>query len=262
MSNLSSSNPHLVTTLASSLSSPSSSPTEINSALSCFTSYLLASQLSSSDLNQLYPFLLSHLSNPQTSILACSAIEELVERSSGVSLSSGSQLRFITRKKVDELVVGWAASEYVISIVRNASQEEEADEEAMAVMRLLCALTEYFISFLFSDAPSTQAGLSLLSPETSVILNLILSITFFPGHSSESYNINEMTSGVWMGLQEESSDIGLVSGEGEGREGKIGREREWEIVKGIFGVLADGLRRRAQWPTIEVTREWTKGTLD
>ena len=264
MSTLSSSTPMIVSSLSSALSSPATPARELNAALGCFTSFLLAGQFAHPELTTLYPLLLPHLSNAETVINACSAVEELVERSSGLSGSVGVT-RFIGRQKTEELVVGWATSDWVRNVVAEAVESEEADDEALAVMKLVCAITEHFISFLFSPAPKAAASLgqpahlTLSSPPTIALLHLILSITHFPGHSQEVYNINELTSGVWMALQEESSDVGLVSGEGEGREGRDGHEHEWEVVKGVFGALAEGLRKRAERPTKGIVATWPKG---
>lgn len=266
MSTLSSSTPMIVSTLSSSLSSSSSPSRELNSALSCFTSFLLAGQFAHTELTTLYPLLLSHLSNSETTIAACAAVEELVERSSGLSGAVGVT-RFVGRQKTEELVVGWATSEWVQGVVRDAVEAEDADDEALAVMKLVCAITEHLISFLFSSTPAAAVAagqpppLALSSPPTIALFHLILAITHFPGHTTESYNINEMTSGVWMALQEESSDVGLVSGDGEGREGRDGREHEWEVIKAVFSALAEGLRRRAERPKKEVVKTWPKGEL-
>lgn len=175
--------------------------------------------------------------------------------------------RFVGRQKTEELVVGWATSEWVQGVVRDAVEAEDADDEALAVMKLVCAITEHLISFLFSSTPAAAVAagqpppLALSSPPTIALFHLILAITHFPGHTTESYNINEMTSGVWMALQEESSDVGLVSGDGEGREGRDGREHEWEVIKAVFSALAEGLRRRAERPKKEVVKTWPKGEL-
>lgn len=261
MSNLNSLTPHLVSTISSSLS-PTSPSSEINSALSCFTSYLLANQIPTQDLTTLYPLILIHLSNSQTSTKACSALEEVIERSSGVSSTGGIQ-RFVTRRKVEELITEWVVSDWVKKIVAGAVRDGDADEEAMGVMRLLCAIAEYFMGFLFDQTSSSQTGsvLKIDSPATIKFFQLLLPITFFPGHESESYNINEMTVGVWMSLQEEASDIGLVSGDGEGREGRIGREGEWAVIREIFSSLANGLRERSQWPSKGIIEDWPEGEL-
>lgn len=257
----------IVSTLSSSLSAPTSPSRELNSALTCFTAFLLGGQFAHTELTTLYPLLLPHLSNSETTIAACSAVEELVERSSGLAGAVGVT-RFVGRQKTEELVVGWATSEWVQGVIRDAVEGEDADDEALAVMKLVCAVTEHFISFLFSPPPTSSAAaavrppsLTLSSPPTIALFHLILAITHFPGHTQETYNINEMTSGVWMALQEESSDVGLVSGKGDGREGREGHEHEWEVIKGVFGALAEGLRRRAERPRQEVVRSWPKGEL-
>lgn len=262
MAKLASSTPHLVSTLSSSLASPTASSSEINSALSCFTSYLLSGQFSHTELTTLYPLLLRHLSNSETTIAACTAVEEIVERSSGAS-SSGGAVRFIGRAKVDELVRGWATSEWVRGIVGAAVDEGEADDEALAVMKLLCAISEHLITFLFAEPPKASAVpvLTFASPEVRELFVLLLAITSFPGHTGEAYNINEMAGGVWMAMQEESMDAGLVFGEGEGREGRRGREAGWEFVRTVFSALADSLRQRSQWPSFEVVSEWPKGSF-
>lgn len=261
MSNLNSSTSHLVSTISSSLA-PTSPISEINSALSCFTSYLIANQIPTQDLTTLYPLILIHLGNSNTSIKACSALEEIIERSSGVSSTGGVQ-RFVTRRKVEELINEWVVSDRVNEIVTGAVRDGEADEEAMGVMRLLCAIAEYFVGFLFDQTSSSQTGsvLKIDSPATIKFFQLLLPITYFPGHEGESYNINEMTIGVWMSLQEEASDVGLVSGEGEGREGRIGREGEWEVIREVFSSLANRLRERSQWPSQEIVKDWPKGKL-
>lgn len=261
MSTLSSSTPYLVSTLSSTLSTPNTPPSEVNSALNCFTSYLLAGQLGHTELTTLYPVLLPHLSNPDTTIAACTAVEELVDRSSGSSSGAGSVQRFIGRMKCNELVSHWATSEWVQGVIRRAVEEEDADDETLAVMKLVCSLSEHFITFVYSDTPTDShiVNLTLNSPQVAILFQLLLAITAFPGHSMESYNINEMTSGVWMALQEESSDIGLVSGPGGGREGRDGKEAEWVVLGAVFAELAQSLRIRAQWPSREVSSTWTKG---
>ena len=116
MSSLSSTIPHLVSTLSSSLTSSSAS--EVNSALACFVSYLNAGQLSHTELTTLYPLLLPPLSNPSTVIAACSAVEELVERSAGLSQNisgSSSATRFVNRLRTTELITSWATGPYVSS---------------------------------------------------------------------------------------------------------------------------------------------------
>ncbi|GAA5962607.1 hypothetical protein JCM21900_001273 [Sporobolomyces salmonicolor] len=272
MASLASSIPHLVTTLSSSLS-PTSSASEINLALSCFVAYLNAGQLSHPELTTLYPLLASHLASPSTVIAACSAIEELIERSSGLSGSAGVT-RFMNRQRTHDLVVGWATGPFVHSLMQqaiaDASEGGEPDDEAIAVFKLLCTLSEHFISsFLFQAAPASSGSsalappLSLTSPATHQLLTLLLALTTFPGYSPDaSYRINELPTGCWMALQELGADEGLVLGEGDGREGRQGREAEWEVYKGVFSALATGLRERATRPREEEFGTWPKDIKD
>ncbi|GAA5900459.1 hypothetical protein JCM5296_001552 [Sporobolomyces johnsonii] len=272
MASLTSSTPHLVTTLTSSLS-PSSSPSEINLALSCFVAYLNAGQLSHPELTTLYPLLTLHLASPSTVIAACSAIEELIERSSGLSGSAGVT-RFMNRQRTNDLIVGWATGQFVHSLtqqaIADASEGGEPDDEAIAVFKLLCTLAEHFISsFLFEPPPASSASstlappLSLTSPATHQLLTLLLALTTFPGYSPDaSYMINELPTGCWMALQEFGADEGLVFGEGDGREGRHGREAEWEVYKGVFGALATGLRERAIRPREDEFGTWPKDIKD
>ncbi|CEQ40106.1 SPOSA6832_01697 [Sporobolomyces salmonicolor] len=272
MASLASSIPHLVTTLSSSLS-PSSSASEINLALSCFVAYLNAGQLSHPELTTLYPLLASHLASLSTVIAACSAIEELIERSSGLSGSAGVT-RFMNRQRTHDLVVGWATGPFVHSLMQqaiaDASEGGEPDDEAMAVFKLLCTLSEHFISsFLFQSPPASSGSsalapsLSLTSPATHQLLTLLLALTTFPGYSPDaSYMINELPTGCWMALQELGADEGLVFGEGDGREGRHGREAEWDVYKGVFSALATGLRERAIRPREEEFGTWPKDIKD
>ncbi|GAA5991594.1 hypothetical protein JCM11641_004016 [Rhodosporidiobolus odoratus] len=252
MSSLSSTIPYLVSTLSSSLQS--STPSEVNSALTCFTSFLNAGQLSHPELTALYPLFLPHLSNPSTIVATCSAVEEVIERSSGLSGSGGGVTKFINRQRTNELVDGWANSPFVLGVVASAVQDAnegaEPDDEAMAVFKLFATLSEHFISILFDPPPASSSAsiptLTLTSPATHTLLSTLLSLTTFPGHTSESYTISELTSGSWMALQELGGDEGLVAGPGQGREGREGKEQEWAVYKGVFEALSAGLRRRGR----------------
>lgn len=261
MTKLASSLPHLITTLVSSLSQTTSID-ETNSALTCFTSFLAAGQLTHTELDPLYPLLLPHLHREQTVVNAASAIEELVERSSGMSGGRGVT-RFMTRTRTEELILTWATIPAVRQVIENAIIEEDASTEALAIMKLLAILSEHFTSFLFLSVPtaSTVPHLTLSSPAVLHLLHSLLLLTTFPGHTNEIYGINDLATGVWLSLQEECSDNGLVKGGGEGREGRRGKEEEWRVVEGVFEALAEGLRKRAEWPRMEVMAEWTKGTL-
>ncbi|GAA5886599.1 hypothetical protein JCM6882_005828 [Rhodosporidiobolus microsporus] len=270
MSSLSSTTPHLVSMLSSSLASPS--PTEVTAALSCFVSYLNAGLLSHPELTTLYPLFLPHLSNPSTVIAACSAVEELVERSSGLSGSSGVT-KFINRQRTNELVAGWANSPFVQGVVQSAVADahegSEPDDEALAVFKLVCTLADHFISLLFDPPPPSAVSssaaptvLTLTSPETHTLLRTLLSLSTFPGHSPESYAVNELPSGAWMALQEYGADEGLVSGPGDGREGREGREQEWEVYRAVFEGLAGELRERARRPTEGEVAGWPKDIRD
>ncbi|GAA6037422.1 hypothetical protein JCM8097_008565 [Rhodosporidiobolus ruineniae] len=265
MSSLSSTTPHLVSTLSSSLTS--TSPSEVNSALSCFIAYLNAGQLSHPELTTLYPLFLPHLSHPQTVIAACYAVEELIERSSGLSGSSGVT-KFINRQRTNELVSGWANSAFVQQVVESATSDardgSEPDDEAMAVFKLVTTLADHFISLLFDPPPASSPVpvLTLASPDTHALLRTLLALSTFPGHSSESYAVNELPSGAWMALQELGADEGLVSGPGDGREGRTGREGEWAVYKEVFEHLARGLRERAKRPEEGEVKSWPRDVRD
>ncbi|KAK4049852.1 hypothetical protein OIV83_003908 [Microbotryomycetes sp. JL201] len=266
MTDLSTSIPVVVASLGSSLADSTDSD-EINAALTCFTSLLIAGQLDHSSLGTLYPLILRHLTSSATLSKACSAIEELIDRGSGIGSSVGVT-RFVNRQRTDELVRAWTSSELVKSTIYEAIQAEDASDDAMAVMRLVCTICEHLVSFLFTDVPVAASALTTTQPlklwdqPTVDLLQLVLAITLFPGHSTESYNVNEMTNGVWLGLQEESADAGLVAGTGSGREGRDGHEQEWQIVKGVFEALASGLRARAVRPRFDEVQTWPKDVLD
>jgi hypothetical protein len=257
MTKLSSSTPHVVTTLAESLSSTSATIDEINSSLSCFTSFLIAGRFTHTSLDSLYSLLLPHLNREETVINAATAIEELIEQSSGLSGAS-SVTRFMTRSRTEHLVVHWATTPTIRDIIDHAVRDEDTTFESLAIIKLLVVLSEHFITFLFLSVPSssTMQHLTLSSPPVIHLLHSLLAITTFPGHTTESYIINDFPSGVWLALQEECSDNGLVKGEGEGREGRRGKEHEWNVVEGVFEALANGLRKRAEWPDIH---SWPKG---
>lgn len=259
MATLTSSTPHIVSSLAASLTS--NSIAEVNQALRCFKAALLAGLLHHHELEVLYPLLLPHLSHGETALAACAAVEELVERSSGVQSGGAGTTRFIGRAKAADLVAGWATTAWVHGVVTSAIAEEEPSDDALAVMRLVAAISEHFIPFLFT-APPTGSGVPTLafrSPETQALFRLVLAITTFPGHSGESYNVTELATGVWNYLQEECADVGLVWGTGEGREGRPGREHEWEAVEPVFVAFANGLRERGTFPAPEVVATWPKG---
>ncbi|BGP50005.1 hypothetical protein JCM10450v2_005910 [Rhodotorula kratochvilovae] len=274
MSSLASTIPHLVSTLSSSLSS--SSPSEVNSALSCFVSYLHAGQLSHTELTTLYPLLLPHLSNPSTAIAACSAVEELVERSSGLSeystgSSSSSVTRFINRQRTAELITGWATGPFVASVrssaVSDARDGSEPDDEALAVFKLATTLADHHVStFLFDPPPANSvdpaALLTLRHPALHALLALLLELSAFPGHSAESYAVNELPQAAWLNLQELGADEGLVSGPGDGREGRVGREEDWAVYRGVWEALAGKVRERATRPREEEVKSWPKDVRD
>ncbi|GAA5872754.1 hypothetical protein JCM8547_006333 [Rhodosporidiobolus lusitaniae] len=270
MSSLSSTTPHLVSTLSSSLTSPS--PSEINSALFCFVSYLNAGQLSHPELTTLYPLFLPHLSNPLTVIAACTAVEELIERSSGLSGSSGVT-KFINRQRTNELVEGWANSAFVVkqvlpSALSDAEEGSEPDDEALAVFKLLTTLSEHFITLLFDPRPASSLPttvpppLSLTSPATHRLLTTLLTLSTFPGHTPESYSVNELPVASWLALQEYGGDEGLIAGEGDGREGRTGREEDWGVYRAVWEAVASGVVRRGRWPAEEEVAAWPKDLRD
>lgn len=250
--------PQVVTTLVSSLTS--TSPGEINSALSCFTAFLTSAQLTHTSLTPLYPLLLPHLHSEATVINATTAVEELIERSSGMSESRGVT-RFMTRSRTEELLLCWGCTDTVRLTIDNARAEGEASDEARATMKLLVVLGEHLTTFIFASTPTAaqNVGLTVNSPSVLQLLLSILAISNFPGHSSESYALCDLTLGFWLAFQEECSDLGLVKGPGEGREGREGQEHAWVVVEGVFRELANGLRLRAEYPPERVLHSWKKG---
>ena len=273
MNSLTSSTPHLVQTLTSSLSQ-STSPSESILALNCFNSYLSAGQLSHPELSILYPLLISHLSNPDTIVSACSAIEELIERSNGFSTTGGGGsgvTKFMNRSRCSELIEGWVSSQYVTSLIHSTVQEareeggaaDEVDDDALAIFKLITTLSEYFISTYLFDAapttPNTPASLTLLSPPIHTLLSILITLTTFPGNSPDSsYTINELSNGSWMALQEYGADQGYtLNGIKEGGERGM---REWEVYKGVFKALSEGLRARAVRPELREFMSWPKGS--
>ncbi|GAA5940738.1 hypothetical protein JCM3775_004883 [Rhodotorula graminis] len=277
MSSLSSTIPHLVSTLSSSLTS--SSPSEITSALACFVSYLNAGQLSHTELTTLYPLLLPHLSNTSTVIAACTAVEELVERSAGLSQNisgSSSATRFVNRQRTSELVTGWATGPFVASILSSAVQDardgSEPDDETLAVFKLVATLADHLISTLLFDPPpsssSSAAGLdpsyilTLRHSAVHALLSVLLEMSAFPGHSAESYAVNELAQGAWLNLQELGADEGFVAGPGDGREGRTGKEDEWSVYRGVWEALAGKVRERATRPAEDEVRGWPKDVRD
>lgn len=276
MSSLSSTIPHLVSTLSSSLTSSSAS--EVNSALACFVSYLNAGQLSHTELTTLYPLLLPPLSNPSTVIAACSAVEELVERSAGLSQNisgSSSATRFVNRLRTTELITSWATGPYVSSVlaaaISDARDGSEPDDETLAVFKLATTLADHFIStFLFDPPPASSSSsssaatdpsslLTLRHPAVHALFSLLIELSGFPGHSAESYAVNELPQGAWLNLQELGADEGFVAGSGDGREGRAGKEDEWNVYRGVWEALAGKVRERATRPPDEEVRGWPKG---
>lgn len=256
--------PFLVNTLQSSLSATDVSPAEANAALDCFGSLLLAGQLNHANLETLYPLLLPFLTNEQTVTAACSAVSEIVERSSGVSGGLGVT-KFVNRQRCYELVRHWCCTEFVQQAVRSAAEEGEPDEETRDVMRLVCTVGELFVEFLFEPMPAAArqvAGaieLTLSSPETATFFYLLLAMSGFPGHSVEALGVNLLPDMCWMTLQESCSDVGLVFGSGQGREGRTGWEEHWPIVKAVWEALAETQRSRTTYPPRSETRTWPKG---
>ncbi|GAA5841296.1 hypothetical protein JCM3766R1_005019 [Sporobolomyces carnicolor] len=269
MSSLSSSTPHLVDTLTASLApSATTSPSESILALSCFNSYLSAGQLSHLDLTTLYPLLIHHLTKSETIVAACSALEELVERSNGYSSSGSGVTKFMNRQRVTDLIEGWVCSDYVRETTRLAVEEasEDVEDEPMAVFKLICTLAEYFIStYLFDPPPvssttSTSPPLTLLSPATHTLFSILVALSTFPGHSPDSsYAINELPTGSWMALQEYGADLGFTLN-GQIEEGRT--EEEWVVYKGVWNALKDGLRRRAVRPRLAEFETWPKDVKD
>lgn len=278
MSSLSSTIPHLVSTLSSSMSS-TAQPSEINLALSCFVAYLNAGQLSHTELTTLYPCLLPHVSRSETIVAAASALEELIERASGTSEMGGGSgvTRFMNRQRTTELVRGWVDGPYVRRVteqaIADARDGADPDDEAVAVFKLVSTLGDHLImNFLFDPPPPSAAAaanaaqqsdpfsiLTLVHPSVHALLSLLLALSTFPGYSSEAYAINELPTGCWMYLQELGADDGFMPGPGDGREGRPGREAEWTVYRGVFAALADGLRSRATRPREDEFFGWPKG---
>ncbi|GAA5959566.1 hypothetical protein JCM8115_003751 [Rhodotorula mucilaginosa] len=274
MSSLSSTIPHLVSTLSSSMS-PTAQPSEINLALSCFVAYLNAGQLSHTELTTLYPCLLPHVSRSETVVAAASALEELIERASGTSEMGGGGsgvTRFVNRQRTTELVRDWVDGPYVRQVTEQAIAEAregaDPDDEAVAVFKLVSTLGDHLIlNFLFDPPPpSTQVDptevLTLAHPSVHALLSLLLALSTFPGYSSEAYAVNELPMGCWMYLQELGADDGFMPGPGDGREGRPGREAEWTVYRGVFAALADGLRSRATRPREDEFFSWPKDVRD
>ena len=272
MSSLSSTIPHLVSTLSSSMS-PTAQPSEINLALSCFVAYLNAGQLSHTELTTLYPCLLPHVSRSETVVAAASALEELIERASGLSEMGGGSgvTRFVNRQRTTELVRGWVDGPYVRQVTEQAIAEArdgaDPDDEAVAIFKLVSTLGDHLIlNFLFDPPPPASAAqidpsnvLTLAHPSVHALLSLLLALSTFPGYSSEAYAINELPTGCWMYLQELGAEDGFMPGPGDGREGRPGREAEWTVYRGVFAALADGLRSRATRPREDEFFGWPKG---
>ncbi|GAA5940498.1 uncharacterized protein JCM15063_002352 [Sporobolomyces koalae] len=268
MSSLSSSTPHLVQTLETSLASTNTTTsTEAVLALSCFNSYLSAGQLSHVELTTLYPLLISHLSNSNTIVAACSAVEELVERSNGLSGSGSGVTKFMNRNRCSELIENWVTSPYVADLVRTAVNDagegaDDVDDDAIAVFKLICTLAEYFIStYLFEPPPAAanSAPLTLLSPSVHTMLSFLITLSTFPGHSPDSsYTINEFPTGAWLALQEYGADEGFtLNGSVEAE-----KEGQWQVYKGVWTALKDGLRSRAVKPPLSQFSTWPKDIKD
>lgn len=269
MGQLSSTIPHLVSTLESSMS-PSAKPSETNLALTCFVAYLNAGQLSHAELTTLYPCLLPHVSRNETVIKAASALEELVERSSGLTEGGGFGVtRFVHRQRTSELIQHWVTGPYVQQVLEQAVAEAqdggEPEDEALAVFKLVTTVADHFITtFLFDPPPPSAAVdpsslLTLAHPSVHSLFSLLLALSTFPGYTSEAYAINELPMGAWMNLQELGADEGFMPGPGEGREGRPGKEAEWAAYKGVFAALAEGLRERAIRPAESEFFGWPKG---
>jgi hypothetical protein len=250
MAKLSSSNPQLVQTLSDSLSS-ATSYTEITSAIICFTSFLNAGQIHHGDLAVLYPLLLPHLGNEQTVIQAAAAVEDLIEKSSSYTVGASTATRFVGRPRTDELIRQFICTDFVRQTVTEAVTNGEVEDESLAIMKLVCTIAEHSISFILKESPplSPTPFLTLTSTQVQEMFSIVLAISCFPGMAHESFAVCELGSGVWLSLQEETAELGLVGGDGPGREGRGGKENEWAVLKGIFGALADGVRRRATWPS-------------
>ncbi|BGP56873.1 hypothetical protein JCM8202v2_004506 [Rhodotorula sphaerocarpa] len=275
LSSLSSTIPHLVSTLTSSLSA-TANPSEVNLALTCFVAYLNAGQLSHPELTTLYPCLPPHVSRSETVVAAASALEELIERSSGLAEGGGGGgggsgvTRFVNRQRTQELIQGWVKGPFVEQALAHAVAEAndgaEPDAEALAVFKLVATVSDHFITtFLFdppppaSSAPAASAEyMSLAHPAVHTLFSRLLSLSTFPGYSAESYTINELPMSAWMNLQEIGSEEGFAPGPGDEREGRPGREAEWGVYRSVFASLADGLRRRAVRPREEEFLEWPK----
>lgn len=280
MSSLSSTIPHLVSTLTSSMD-PTGKPSEVNLALSCFVAYLNAGQLSHTELTTLYPCLLPHVSRTETVVAAASALEELIERSSGLAETGGSGVtRFVNRQRTTELVRSWATGPYVRQVteeaIADAREGADPEDEAVAVFKLVSTLADHLITtFLFDPPPPSSSSsalsaaaqvdpsgvLTLAHPSVHALLSLLLALSTFPGYSSETYAINELPTSSWMNLQELGADEGFMPGAGDGREGRPGREAEWAAYRGVFAALADGLRSRATRPREEEFLRWPKGNF-
>ena len=177
----------------------------------------------------------------------------------------------MNRSRCSELIEGWVSSQYVTSLIHSTVQEageeggaaDEVDDDALAIFKLITTLSEYFISTYLFDAapttPNTPASLTLLSPSIHTLLSILITLTTFPGNSPDSsYTINELSSGSWLALQEYGADQGYtLNGVKEGGEQGM---REWEVYKGVFKALSEGLRTRAVRPKLREFTSWPKGS--
>lgn len=157
-------------------------------------------------------------------------------------------------------------SSYVTEMTRATIEEasEDVEDEPLAVFKLICTLAEYYISTYLFDPPPPSAStatsappLTLLSPSVHTLFSLLISLSTFPGHSPDSsYTINELPTGSWMALQEYGADVGFTLN-GQFEEGW--GEAEWQVYKGIWNALKDGLRNRAVRPKLSEFQTWPKG---
>ncbi|KAI9488680.1 armadillo-type protein [Zychaea mexicana] len=124
---------------------------------------------------------------------------------------------------------------------------EEDDETAISLAKLLTGFGETFTDFIASQ---------FASPKISVLLEMIMQLTDFPGHFPADQEVSEVPLNFWYMLQETLFDDGIIPIR---QQQAIWNRQCGEEAMIVYRELVSVIKRKAAFPEDSVWRSWPKG---
>lgn len=209
-------------------SSPSSKLLE--TAVQCVSKWATSSYLKDQALSDLYPLLLHHLVHaPDSAPVVAACLEDWFFENAG----------FFSASRLQPLLDLFSGS-WFSSVLQSARQENDADETALAYIKLFLCVFEYSTDTLTQD---------LTSPKSVALLQNMLAIQSFPGYYPSDEQVSNLALNSWEYVQEALAENGLIGTDKP--ESRLGVE--------IFQAVVQALRTKVEWADDAELSTWNKG---